>query len=197
MRARRRQQRLTRMTRVPWIFADICLEIGKERVYLKVLRCGDLGMKNGASVETLVCAIEFQEAVAQWVRNSGAFYRRLSTQLLVGVPGSAYELALWPRTLSVVFRRGVAELAHYWSVRRGGEDVTIPRTVRAVEAFAAFQRYMSTVIVPSIGNLGVATAVFLDCVVELRQRIDVFAREEEAVRDPLERGTLLRAASGA
>ena len=79
-------------------------------------------------------------------------------------------------------------------VRRGGEDVTIPRTVRAVEAFAAFQRYMSRVIVPSIGSMEGATAIFLDCVVELRQRIDDFAREEEAVRDPLERGTLLRAA---
>lgn len=180
--------------RVPWIFDDVCLELGREKVYLKVLRCGDMGVKNGAPPETLVCKTEFQEAVAQWVASSGAFYRRLNTQLLVDVPGSAYELALWPRTLSVVFRRGVAELAHYWTVRRGGEDVTIPRTVRAVEAFAAFQRYMSRVIVPSIGSMGGATAVFLDCVVELRQRIDDFAREEEAVRDPLERGTLLRAA---
>ena len=76
-------------------------------------------------------------------------------------------------------------------VRRGGEDVTIPRTVRAVEAFAAFQHYMSPAIVPSIESVGGATAVFLDCVVELRQRIDDFARE---VRDPPERGTLLRAA---
>ena len=117
--------------------------------------------------------------------------------MLVDVPGSVYELALWPRTLSVVFRRGVAELAHYWIVCRGGEDVTIPRTVRAVEAFAAFQRYMSTAIVPSIGSMAGATAVFLGCLVELRQRIDDFAREEEAVRDPLERGILLRAAPGA
>ena len=70
-------------------------------------------MKNGASVETLACATEFQEAVAQWVANSGAFCRRLSTQMLVNVPGSAYELALWPRTLSVVFRRGVPEPAHH------------------------------------------------------------------------------------
>ena len=75
--------------------------------------------------------------------------------------------------------------------------MTIPRTVRALEAFAVFQRYMSTVIVPSIGGVGSETAVFQGGVMELRQRIDDFAREEEAVRDPLERGTLLRAASGA
>ena len=74
--------------------------------------------------------------------------------------------------------------------------MTIPRTVRAVEAFADFQRYMSTVIEPSIGHVCGATAASLGCVVELRQRIDVFAREEESARDPLERGTLLRAASG-
>ena len=117
--------------------------------------------------------------------------------MVVDVPGSGYDLALWPRMLSVVFRRGVAELAHYRIVRRGGEDVTIPRTVRAVEAIAAFQRYMSTVIVPSIGRVGGATAVFLGCLVELRQRIDDFAREEETVGEPLERGTLLRAAPGA
>ena len=99
--------------RVPWIFDDVCLELGREKVYLKVLRCGDLGVKNGAPLETLACKAEFQEAVAQWVANSGAFYQRLSTQMLVNVLGSAYELALWPRTLSVVFQRGVAELAHY------------------------------------------------------------------------------------
>ena len=79
-----------------------------------------------------------------------------------------------------MFRRGVAELALYWNVRRGGEDVTIPRTVRAVEAFAAFQRFMSTVILPSIGSVGGATAVSLGCVVTLRQRVDDFARQAEA-----------------
>ena len=143
---------------------------------MKVLRCGDLGVKNGAAVETLVCAIEFQEAVSQWVRSSGAFHRSLSTQVFVGVLGSAYELALWPRTLSVVCRRGLAELTQHWTVRRGGEDVTIPRTVRAVEAFAAFQHYMSAAIVLSIDSVCGATAVFPGCVVELRQRIDGFAR---------------------
>lgn len=55
--------------------------------------------------------------------------------------------------------------------------MTIPRTVRAVEAFAAFQRYMSAAIAPSIGSIGGATAVFLGCVVELWQRTADFARE--------------------
>ena len=134
------------------------------------------GVKNGAPPETLVCKTEFQQAVAQWVASSSVCYRRQQTQMVVDVPGSRYDLALWPRTLSVVFRRGVAELAHYWNARRAGEDVTIPRTVRDVEAFAAFQRYMSAAIVPSIGSIGGATAAFLGCVVELRQRTDGFAR---------------------
>lgn len=108
--------------RVPWMFDDVRLELGREKVYLKVQRCGNIGVKNGAPPETSACKTEYQEAVAQWVANSGAFYRRLNTKLLVDVPGSAYELALWARTLPVVFRCGVAELVHYCIVRLGGMD---------------------------------------------------------------------------
>ena len=78
-----------------------------------MLRFGDVWAKNGTPLGTLICNAEFQEASGQWVANSSAFFRRLRTQMVLDVPGSAYELALWPRTLSVVFRRGVAELAHY------------------------------------------------------------------------------------
>ena len=138
---------------VPWVMTPVEVDGGAERpggFDLRVLTCGDLGAEDEPLAESLRVSLHrmlddqgFQHAVFRWVRSSDDFFRCMTTQLPIDVPMTPYQVALWPRTVCVVLQGGKAELTQYWTVQRDTEDVTIPRTRRAVEAFAAFQRFMT------------------------------------------------------